>query len=118
MNGQELARLINNNRFHFKDETELHRGLALVFEQAELKYEPEVNLTPEDRIDFMVEDVLGVEAKVDKSLNFVTRQMFRYAKCSEVKELILVTSRSSHRAVAPEMNGKPVYVVYLLNSFL
>ncbi len=117
MTAKEIANALYNRRFHFSNEKDLQRGIAQALTDLKLDFRPEVSLTKQDRIDFLIGDI-GIEVKVDSPQSLVTRQLWRYAQCSEVQFLILVTTRSKHLNLPAEINGKPVYLVYLLNSFL
>jgi hypothetical protein len=114
---ETIAKAIYESKFHFNEEKDLQRGIAQVLTQLKFEFKAEVPLTRGDRLDFLVGDV-AIEVKVDSSTSSVTRQLWRYAKLPEVNHLILVTTRSKHKNMPDEMNGKPLYVVYLLNSFL
>ena len=115
MTSQDLCKLLSSVRFRFKDELELHHGMELLFEQHKVKYEPEAVLTPQDRIDFLVGSI-GIEAKVDYSLNQLIRQLHRYTKSAKITEIIVLSTKSAHRNAPHLINGKPIYVV-ILNPF-
>ena len=117
MTAKDLATAIYNTKFHYKDEKELQRGIGILLTQLGLTFEAEHLLSAWDRIDFLVGDI-GIEVKVDSPQSLVTRQLWRYSKCSEIQSLILVTTRSKHLSLPAEMNGKTIYHVHLLHSFL
>ena len=123
MNHIELAKALVGFRFRFNNEKELQAGVFQALTALQVPFEPEKQLNPQDRIDFFVTaDGVGIEIKTNDSkggagLAAVTRQLWRYAKCEEIKALVLVTTRSKHRDLPAEILGKPVLVVYL-NSFL
>lgn len=100
-------------RFSFTCEQELQDGVGLVLKAMGIPYEREYALGDEDRIDFWVADGMGIEIKVQESLTDVTRQLHRYAQRDEVKVLVLLTTKMSHRRMPEEMWGKPIHVVYL-----
>lgn len=113
----KLADLLFRHSYRYNSEKELQHAIALVFYQNNLDWKAEFPLTPRDRIDFMVEDV-GVEVKTKDSFETVLRQLHRYAQFPQVKGLVLVTTRQSHRDLPLELNGKSLRVVWLINSFL
>jgi hypothetical protein len=118
MTGIELASKIYHAKFHFSDEKSLQQGIGIALTEWALEFEPEVSLTPRDRIDFLVVDGIGVEVKSEGvTLAAVTRQLHRYAQSDRVKELIFVTTKSKHRDLPETMNDKPLHVVYLIQSF-
>jgi len=113
-----IATKLDGFKFHFNSERDLQQGIAIVLSSfLHLDWKPEVKLSRIDRIDFLVGKI-GIEAKTGGSLAAVTRQLFRYAARPEISELVLVTTKASHRTLPNEINGKPLFVVYLLKSFL
>jgi hypothetical protein len=118
MSAEEIARALHRVKFFYTDEKSLQRGIGQVLGKLGVQWQPEVVLTPQDRIDFLVEDGIGIEVKIDSSLAQVTRQLYRYAHQPQIKQLILVTTRSRHREQPETMNDKPLLVVYLMPSFL
>lgn len=92
----KLVELIHTQKFRYRNETELHRGLSMLFSLAGVHVGQEVRLTPEDRIDFFVLGV-GIEVKVKGSTPNVEKQLRRYARSGHIEQLILVTSRGKHR---------------------
>jgi hypothetical protein len=123
MNAIELAKALVSFRFRFNNEKELQAGVFQALTALQQPFVPEFQLNPEDRIDFFLpEEGVGIEIKTNDSkggagLAAVTRQLWRYAKCEQIKSLVLITTRSKHRDLPTEILGKPVLVVYL-NSFL
>lgn len=123
MTASEVASTLVGFRFRFKDEKELQAGVFQVLTEMGQPFVPEYELTKQDRIDFFLPvEGTGIEVKTNDSrggagLAAVTRQLWRYAKSAEIKELILVTTRAKHRDLPSEILGKPLLVVYL-NSFL
>lgn len=123
MNAEEIAKAVYQTRFRYSNEKELQHGIGALLTSLGLRFQPEVSLSPGNRIDFLVEPGIGIEVKTHDStggvsLSSVTRQLFRYCEHTDIKELILVTTLSKHRRQPDEMGGKPLYVVYLLTSFL
>lgn len=105
-------------RFSYHDEAALQNGI----EQALAQRLPgaaraEVRLSPRDRIDFVVGRV-GVEVKVAMSGDTVLRQLARYAAHDDVDELLLVTTKATHRGMPAEVGGKPLNVLFLAGSVL
>ena len=123
MNATELAKALVALRFRYNNEKELQAGVFQALTALEVPFVPEYPLNPQDRVDFFVNvEGIGIEVKTNDSkggagLSAVTRQLWRYAKSDEIKSLILITTRSKHRDLPPEILGKPLLVVYL-NSFL
>jgi hypothetical protein len=123
MTVDELAAALVSFRFAYKDEKELQAGVAQCLTALEVPFEPEYPLNPQDRVDFYLPiSGIGIEVKTNDSrggagLSAVTRQLWRYAKCDDIKALILITTRAKHRDLPSEILEKPLFVVYL-SSFL
>jgi len=123
MNAIELASALVALRFRCNNEKELQAGIFQALTTLEVPFVPEYPLTVEERIDFYAPvEGIGIEVKTNDSrggaaLSTVTRQLWRYAKSEEIKALILITTRSKHRELPPDILGKPLLVIYL-NSFL
>lgn len=115
MSVEAILHLLRAHRFHFQSEQELHDGISEALSAAGLAFEREVKLIGMDRIDFMVGSV-GLEVKVGQSFADVLRQLHRYVQAPQLEALILVTTRSRHRAIPEFLGGKPLYVEYLLGS--
>lgn len=106
---------IRGASFSSGTEAELQDGLARVLEQQGAVRE--VQLGPEDRIDFMVGPV-GVEVKTKGGISPLTRQLLRYSQHDRVGALVLVTTRESYRLQLPrDLNGKPLHVISLMGAF-
>ena len=125
MTANDVCRALYNARYHYHSEKDLQHGVAQVLSSLELSFKPEYLLGPRDRIDFFLSDDsgIGIECKSDDSsggtsLAAVTRQLMRYSNYPEIKELVLLTTMSKHKNLPETMNGKPLYIVHLLLSFL
>ncbi|GAA1983354.1 hypothetical protein [Amycolatopsis minnesotensis] len=99
-------------RFTWADEHALQDSIADVLTTAGWPVRREVRLGPRSRIDFVVGRI-GVEVKVAGTPETVTRQLQRYAHSSELDELVLATTRATHRIVPPVLAGTPVTIAYL-----
>ena len=91
------------------EEAAMQRDIAVIFDDT-CAYVKECVLSPSERIDFLINGV-GVECKVKGSKNDVLRQLARYAEFEVIEELVLVTTRASHRELdGITLNGKMVHV--------
>jgi len=119
-----LCDTLYHTRFRYKSEKDLQHGVGQVLTGLNLVFKSEYILAPRDRIDFLITNSgIGIECKSDDStggtsLAAVTRQLMRYAQSDQVNELILLTTMSKHKHLPDTMNGKPLYIVHLLLSFL
>jgi hypothetical protein len=111
---EEVCRLLRLHRFQCSRELELQQAVAMVFTEAKLPFVREKHLSRKDRPDFVVYGSIAVELKIDGSLTEIMRQVSRYAQQSEIRVVILVTTRAMHALQMPgEFCGKPVRVVHL-----
>lgn len=106
----DLARLIGGNRYTTADERDLQDAIAEVLTGADVPFAREVRLSGRDRIDFLAARV-GVEVKVAGRPTAVLRQLGRYAASGDVDALLLVTTRTAHRALPDTVGDKPLHVV-------
>jgi hypothetical protein len=107
---EKLYLLLSQVAFTCSTEKELQDAVASTLALAGWTAEREVEVAPGDRIDFLVGDV-GIELKVSGATMAVNRQLHRYLGSSRIAGLLLVTTKMRHRAVARELQGKPVAVV-------
>ena len=109
MTATELCTILEGQRFPCATEERLQVAVADHLTAAGVTFTREHRLSAEDRVDFLVGDVV-VELKTKGSLAAVTRQLMRYAQYDHVRELLLVTSRMQLASVPKTLNGKPVHV--------
>lgn len=92
----EVSALLRRYRLPCTTERELQDAIERVFVDNKIPYSREHCLDPKDRgsiVDFMVWGSTAVECKVEVQPTAVFRQVERYLKFDEVKELLLVTSK-------------------------
>lgn len=107
-----ILRTLSSARIRSSTEAQMHEDVAAALEDAGASFSRERQLTPQDRIDFLVAGGIGIECKIDGTPTEVARQMIRYAASREITCLILVTSRSRLGHHLPnDIHGKPVRVV-------
>lgn len=111
-----VARILSSRVLPRSPEVRLQDAIAAALADHVVRFVREVRLSPEDIIDFLVEDGLGVEVKIDGSVSDVTRQLHRYAQSDRVTDLLLVTTRSRHRAMPAAFAGKPIRVLNLIGG--
>lgn len=100
-------------RYRFQHEKELQRLLGIQLARAKITYAPEVKLSAEDRIDFLI-GTLGIEVKIKGSQKDVLDQLLRYAQHDRIGSLLLVTTRLQHLVDFPEtLHGKPCASLYI-----
>lgn len=106
-----IAALIGGTRFRYRNEIQLHDGIAALLASNGIEgLRREVRLSEHDRIDFLLGD-LGIEVKVGGRHGDVWRQMLRYAQHDSIGALLLITTRACHVTGAPlEIDMKPVRI--------
>lgn len=96
--------------FRFKDEIQLHEGIAMVLTNIGVPFVREKVATPKDRFDFWVDERIVIEAKIDGSFAEAVRQADRYAALPEVQAVVLVASTSWSKRLKPKgkLHKKPI----------
>jgi hypothetical protein len=107
LNPEVIIKTLGAYRYLFNTERELQDGIGVVLENARIDFTREVELSEDDRIDFMVGSV-GIEVKIKGTANALLRQLHRYAQHPEITALIVVTTRVRHFDLPKELSGKPV----------
>ena len=112
-----VSALLGAYRFSAVNEAELQRGIETVLVEAGYEFTREKHLSRKDRPDFLLEDGVAIEVKIDGSLTAVMRQLSRYAEQATVAVIVLVTTRATQAVRIPqEFCGKPVRVVLLAGA--
>jgi hypothetical protein len=121
MNAKELIELLGRFRFTAPSEAELQRSVENVLVGARVAFEREAILTPQERIDFLIEGGVGLELKIGGSVIAIARQVQRYCRIEKVSEVVLASTRLAHvRGLADltSFNGKAVHAVRLHGALL
>ena len=106
---QALAYQLRRLRLPVTTEEALQRALWDWLIASGLPVEREARLGPADRIDFLVDGDIGVEAKTRYSRRGIFRQLERYATNHPLRGLILVSG--TYLGLPEEINGVPVFLV-------
>jgi hypothetical protein len=112
-----LAGLITRHRFTYRDEQQLHDGLAELFADHQIPVQREAPMRGIDRIDFLAGRI-GIEVKTRGSPAAVLRQLQRYATSGRVDTLVLVTTVARHTTLPASIGGKPLLIASLLEGAL
>jgi hypothetical protein len=112
-----LVELITDHRFTYRDERQLHDGLAELFADHQVPVQREAPLRGSDRIDFLAGRV-GIEVKTRGFPAAVLRQLQRYATSDRVDALVLVTTVARHSTLPAAIGGKPLLIASLLEGAL
>ena len=114
----ELARAISrrSGELRFATERDLQDGVAALLAAEGFTAEPQARLSPLDRPDFLVDGV-AVELKVKGGAAELERQVGRYLGHDEVMGVLVITNRARHRGLPRQINGKPVWVMWIPGAF-
>lgn len=91
-------------------EASFQRGVARALEDGGVVFEREARLGPGDRIDFVLDDTIGLELKIGDHRAPVLRQLERYARHAHIVALALCTTKSSHLQLPHRILGKPLVI--------
>lgn len=117
--GARIAQILQSAALTYSNEDELQVGIYAALTEANLTCAREVQLVGRlGRIDLLVYPNIGVEVKVAGSVIDVTRQLMRYAHATELRELVLVTTKAAHLKVPREVAGVPVQIICLIGGGL
>lgn len=118
----EVLQALRSYRYSFHTEDGLQLGIASALRNAGFSYVREAAMDAHDRLDFLVGldpgGYVAIEAKIDGTANALLRQLHRYAQHDGIDALVVVTNRARLTQMPPELNGKPVRVVSLLDGGL
>lgn len=114
----ELGRLFDNVRFRFTNEIELQSGVQQVFERSKIGFVREKSLNAKDRPDFLVEDGIAIEIKIQGTFAQAVRQIDRYAKHSAVRSILVIGSPVWINRIPLVIGGKPVHTIRITESLL
>lgn len=115
----DIVRILERAQLAHVHEDELQAGIAAALDTAGIVVRREVVLSDgRSRIDLLTDDHIGIEVKVAGTWANVVRQLTRYAKCDDVDELVLVTTRVAHHHIPADLEGKPVHLISLIGAAL
>ncbi|POZ80246.1 hypothetical protein [Burkholderia contaminans] len=113
-----LRDVLRPYRFRFVDERELQDGIEKVLAGSLRGYKREAVLGPADRPDFLLDDGVAIEVKVDGSLAELLRQVSRYASHDSVRAILVVGTPYWIAKIPSEIGGKPLVGLRLVASLL
>lgn len=118
MTGADVVTALDAADLTFITEDDLQQELHTALAAAGIPSTREVRLSDgRSRIDLLAGRV-GIEVKTNGGWADVIRQLTRYAHCSELDELVLVTTRTKHHHLPSEVVGKPLHLVSLIGAAL
>jgi hypothetical protein len=113
---ENIERTLTAHSFLWTNEDELQNGIGIALHNEGIPFEREVRLNARDRIDFMTEDGVGIEVKINGTLPALTRQTFRYLGLDALSGLVVAVTQSRLTRFPPMMCGKPLRVVRIRGS--
>jgi hypothetical protein len=118
----QIVRLLTSHRLSLADEKALQREIAGVLEASDIAFQREFRLSGADIVDFMVGDLVPIEAgiaievKIKGGKRNIYRQIERYCAHPAVREIVLATNVPM--MLPPEIGGKPATVAMLARGWL
>lgn len=112
----EIVRHLRAGRYRVAQETQLQADIGNALDALGAAFEREVRLGPGERIDFLVDGTLGIEAKTRCDRRAIYRQLQRYARHDTISALILVTGTAL--GLPASIDGKPLFYVSVGRSAL
>ncbi len=114
LTASEVLSILQQYRIRFGTERQMQDDIEQILRlKTGWEFTREAPLGDAGIIDFIVGGSVGIECKVAGGYSAVMQQLVRYAERAEVTELILVTSRHTHRACTQTLMGKPCYVLWV-----
>lgn len=117
MTSPDLISTLSRLRFRFTTEKDLQDGFEKVFWENGIPFQREFSISERDRLDFLV-DGIALEVKIKGSLPDLVRQISRYARHDDIREILVVGTPRWIPRVPEAIEGKPVYGLRLVGSLL
>jgi len=111
MTPAELTGRLRRMRFAMSTEAALQVAIERALIDIGVPFEREARLGPGERVDFMVNGGIALEAKAKYPKRAIYRQLERYARHEDVDALLLITGTAMGLPAA--ILGKPVFYVSL-----
>lgn len=116
MTAEEIVMLLRTARLAASSEAALQASIGEVLTAAGVPHVAEHRLSAGSRIDYLAEQIIGIEAKVKYPKRAIFRQLERYAAHEGISALILVTGTAL--GLPPLILGKPLFYVSIGRSSL
>ena len=106
---EQLVLHLRRQRYRVGQEACLQADIETYLTAAGRAFEREARLGPKDRIDFLLADGIGIEAKTRCAPRSIFRQLDRYAGHDSISAIILISGTAM--GLPPAAQGKPLYFV-------
>lgn len=103
----EIASVLRSYRWGWDSEQQLQTAIRDVLSMRGYTVAAEQTVAPGCRIDLLV-DRVGIEVKIEGSPATVSRQLRRYLASPMLDELVLVTAKSRHLFLHPDLENVEV----------
>lgn len=97
-------------------EKAVQEELSRVLDAAGMRHKREVELSPGNVVDFMVEGGIAIEVKIKAPKRSIYRQCERYCEHPQVEALVLATATAM--GFPQKIHGKPCWVASLGRGWL
>ncbi len=104
-----IAAHLRRQRYRVGQEIWLQDDIAAALAALPVAFEREARLAPGERIDFLVDGGIGIEAKTRCPPRKIYRQLERYATHDAITALILISGTAL--GLPATINGKPIFYV-------
>lgn len=113
MEVQNVIKVLKKLRINgIYEEYEIQADISKILKEHGIRFIKEYKLGPRNRIDFLLDNGIGIEVKKGKpNRSNVIAQIQRYTKFNEIDCLILVIERSMD--IPSEINSKPCFSIGL-----
>jgi hypothetical protein len=107
----DIVGLLRAKTYRVSTEALLQSDIETALTNWGLSFTREHRLSARDRIDFLIERGIGIEAKTRCGKRPIFRQLQRYTEHDSVKAIVLITGTAL--GLPPTLNGKPLFYVSL-----
>lgn len=114
----DLIGYLSRLRFRHVTERDFQDSIEKVFRKGDIAFIREYEITSSDRLDFLVDGRIALEVKIKGSLSNLIRQLSRYARHEDIREVLVVGTPRWIPQVPALIEGKPVYGLRLVGSLL
>ena len=112
-NLQQILNLLKSAKFPLSlEELDIHKKIIKLFNDNNIKFIHEFKMENNSRIDFFVENSIGVEVKKGRpNRNNLIKQLIRYSESENICAIIVIVEKS---IVLPDnIKGKNIYAINL-----
>ncbi len=113
LNINKILNLLKGAKFPFAiEEYQIHQSIINLFYENNIKFIHEYKIKSNSRIDFFVEDEIGVEVKKGRpNRTNLIKQLTRYSECESICAIIVIVEKSI--ILPSSINGKKIYSINL-----